>query len=73
MSESNKTLLIYGIDSEKVSYLMVMDVDRETILGICSFLHQPPWTIKDVNFYPGSETKFATCGVDGVYSWELVG
>lgn len=71
MSSNNKTALVYGVNESHVSFLYLLCLDSNEVLGIASFPYEKPWHIKDMAFYNGSTCKFVTCGIDNVYSWSL--
>lgn len=43
------------------------------MLAIASYSHKEAWHIKAVHFVPGSQSRFATCGVEDTKLWTLSG
>lgn len=72
-SFDNKNLLVYGIDQSHIPYLILLDIMSGGVIGVATFIHEQPYLIKDMKFYPGSNSKFITCGIEEVLSWKLLG
>ena len=63
-SPDNKTLIVYGINSSKIGYLMLICLTACEVLGIANFAHEKICGIKDIAYHPKSNSKFVTCGIN---------
>ena len=51
----------------------MLDWTTGKLLFIRQMIHSLPYRIKDIEFYPGSQKSFVTCGIQHMTFWKLSG
>jgi hypothetical protein len=52
---------------------MLVCLRTGTVLGVVNLAHEQAWYLKDLAYYPNSNHKFVSCGINEVMSWRLIG
>lgn len=70
-NENKRHLACIGINKDFRQVILLTDIKLQEIISMNTLLHASPYKIRDIEFYPHSETRFVTSGIQHLTFWKV--
>lgn len=71
--DAKKGAILCSQKADNAQSVYYIDMENGIILGFCSFMYSHPDRIQAIDFFPDSNYKFMTCGIQHACQWEFKG